>query len=125
MGHASSVPGTRGEMELLLDAPGVRGWGYLPPKIDNKEGGGPTLKKPFLAKVLCPLCVRAGGLRIFVEYISNTVPISSNGELRLSVCEVPVLSCSLPGCELVLVGRKEGNEAVFPDPHVQAVKPGA
>lgn len=77
------------------------------------------MKEPFLSRVLCPKCVRFGGLRIFVEYITNTVPVSSEGELRLHICEVPVMSCSLPGCKLVLVGRKEGNEAVFPDPHVE------
>lgn len=76
------------------------------------------MKAPFLAHVLCPLCVRQGGLRIFIEYISNTVPVATDGTLRLSVCEVPVMSCSLPGCKLILVGWKEGNEAVFPDPHV-------
>lgn len=78
------------------------------------------MKTPFLSKVLCPKCVRPGGLRIFVEYISNTVPLSVEGILRLSVCEVPVMSCSLPGCNLILVGWIEGhNMAVFPDPHVQ------
>lgn len=74
------------------------------------------MKAPFLARVLCPNCVHPGGLRIFVEYISNTVPVATEGELRLKVCEVPVMSCSL--CNMILVGRIEGNDAVFPDPHV-------
>lgn len=78
------------------------------------------MNKPFLSRVLCPRCVHPGGLRIFVEYISNTVPVSSRGELRLKVCEVPVLSCSL--CHLILVGRIEGGDAVFPDPHVTATR---
>lgn len=76
-------------------------------------------KPPYLAHVLCPNCVRPRGLRIFLEYITNTVPVATQGELRLKVCQVPVMSCSLPGCNMILVGRIEGNEAVFPDPHVQ------
>lgn len=78
------------------------------------------MRAPLLSLVLCPQCVRPGGLRIFLEYISSTVPLVYEGELRLKVCEVPVMSCSLPGCGLILVGRIEGNDAVFPDPHVGA-----
>lgn len=77
------------------------------------------MKPPLLLRVLCPQCTRPGGLRIFVEYISNTVPLVSEGELRLNVCRVPVMSCSLEGCGLILVGRIDGDHAVFPDPHVQ------
>ena len=75
------------------------------------------MKPPFLARVLCPRCVRAGGLVIALEYITNTVPVSVDGELRLAVCQVPVMSCSLPDCKMRLVGRIEGRDAVFPDPH--------
>lgn len=77
------------------------------------------MKPPMLSRVLCPQCTRPGGLRIFVEYISNTVPLVQEGELWVRAREVPVLSCSLPGCGLILVGRIDGDHAVFPDPHVQ------
>lgn len=54
-----------------------------------------------LQEVLCPLCVRQGGLKMFMEF------------------KVPVLSCCLPGCKLILVGEIQGGDAVFPDPHVK------
>lgn len=76
------------------------------------------MKTPFLARVLCPKCTRAGGLVICQEYTTNTIPWVIEGEVWLKVCQVPVMSCFLPGCGMRLVGRIEGNDAVFPDPHV-------
>lgn len=83
------------------------------------------MNPPALTRVLCPKCVQPGGLRIFTEYISSMVSLSNTipsraGQLRLQVCQVPVLSCSLRDCGLILVGRMDGGIAVFPDPHVQA-----
>lgn len=67
-----------------------------------------------LRKVLCPLCVRPGGLKMFVEELSTIGPDGA-----LSVRLVPVLSCSKLRCKLILVGEVQGDMAVFPDPHVQ------
>lgn len=71
----------------------------------------------YLRKVLCPLCVRPGGLKMFVEELSTVGPDGA-----LSVRLVPVLSCSLPGCRLILMGEIQGGDAVFPDPHVEPVR---
>lgn len=71
---------------------------------------------PDLQEVLCPRCVRQGGLKIFMEFKST----GGFGFGGLSVRQVPVLSCSLPGCGLILVGEIQGDHAVFPDPHVEA-----
>lgn len=70
-----------------------------------------------LRKVLCPLCVRSGGLKMFTEELSTIGP---TGEL--SVRLVPILSCSKPRCLLILVGEVRGDTAVFPDPHVKPVR---
>lgn len=77
-----------------------------------------------LEQVLCFKCVRPGGMKVFVEYVSTTVPVVhvDQGKVRVKVTRTPVLSCSLPGCEMLLVGYMDGDEAVFPDPHVTGIR---
>lgn len=70
---------------------------------------------PELEKVLCPKCTHPGGLKMFMEFHST----GAFGFGGLEVRQVPVLSCSLPGCNLILVGEIQDGDAVFPDPHVQ------
>lgn len=70
---------------------------------------------PDLEEVLCPKCTFSGGLKIYTEYQST----GQFGFGGMEVREVLVLSCSLPGCNLILVGERQGDMAVFPDPHVQ------
>ena len=77
---------------------------------------------PDLREVLCPLCVRPGGLKIHLEFLSKPLGTFSlaGAQMKLSVREVPVLSCGQPGCNLILVGEIQDGHAVFPDPHVEA-----
>lgn len=79
-----------------------------------------------LSKVLCPKCTYPGGLSLHLELVATPIGTFSlaGAVMKFSANEVPVLSCSLSDCHLVLVGRIEDGYAVFPDPHVQAVKPG-
>lgn len=76
---------------------------------------------PNLQEVLCPQCTHPGGLKIHLEFASESIGDFSlaGAQMKLSVREVPVLSCSLLGCNLILVGEIQGDMAVFPDPHVQ------
>lgn len=70
---------------------------------------------PDLEEVLCPKCTFPGGLCIYTEF-QSTGPCTLGG---LVMREVLILSCGLPGCNLILVGERQGDMAVFPDPHVQ------
>ena len=76
---------------------------------------------PELEKVLCPKCTHPGGLAIHLEFHSKPIGTFSlaGAQMKLSVRQVPVLSCSLPGCNLILVGEIQEGDAVFPDPHVE------
>ncbi len=75
-----------------------------------------------LEEVLCPKCTHPGGLKVFMECVSRSpgeyLPVGPQG--KIYVRWVPILSCALAGCNLVLVGQIQGDEAVFPDPHVEA-----
>lgn len=75
-----------------------------------------------LPDVLCPKCTYPGGLAIFLEFVSKPIGSFSlaGAQMKLSVRQVPVLSCSLPGCKFMTTGYIQGGDAVFPDPHVQA-----
>lgn len=68
--------------------------------------------------VLCPNCVKQGGLRMYMRL--EAYPLESLVELLFSARIVPVLACRL--CEWSVNGWLEGNQAVFPDPHVPAPK---
>lgn len=71
---------------------------------DSDEG-----KVGNLPDLLCPLCTRQGGLSLDLE----AVPPPG--------LWIPVLSCSMPKCRLILVGTIDPGtgDAVFPDPHVE------
>lgn len=73
-----------------------------------------------LDSVLCPKCVRPGGLRIRLEVIVDRGgPFHRRTVKRQVLAHIaPVMSCLLPGCRMRLVGRVEGEHVVFPDPHV-------
>lgn len=76
-----------------------------------------------LPDVPCPKCVHKGGLAIYVEYVSSVTGDYRNGgsTMKLSVRTVPVMSCSRFRCKMILVGYIDNGDAVFPDPHVQAL----
>jgi hypothetical protein len=42
----------------------------------------------------------------------------AGAQMKVSAVQVPVLACSR--CDNFVPGRIEGDQAVFPDPHVQA-----
>jgi hypothetical protein len=68
--------------------------------------------------VLCPNCVKQGGLKIHMKL--QAYPLSPFRDLRFSAKLVPVLACGL--CRWTVDGWLDGTEAVFPDPHVPAPK---
>jgi hypothetical protein len=75
--------------------------------------------RPSLETVLCPWCVKPGGLSLAIQfYVEPVGSFSLAGVgMKLSMREVPKLACSL--CQRSMIGRLEGSEAVFPDPHVE------
>jgi hypothetical protein len=74
----------------------------------------------FMPTVFCPWCVQQGGLRIRLEF--HAYPLSTirlaGGQIKFAAMLTPVLACG--ACEREVRGRLDGNEAVFPDPHVRA-----
>lgn len=74
-----------------------------------------------LSQVLCPKCTHPGGLKVFMECVSvppgDPIPVGPQGKMYIRW--IPVLSCALAGCDLILVGEIQGDLAVFPDPHVE------
>lgn len=73
-----------------------------------------------LPEILCPWCVRQGGLVIQVNMVAKPLLTFSlaGAQMKLSAIEVPRLMCRL--CERYVDGRIDGTEAVFPDPHFGA-----
>ena len=68
--------------------------------------------------VLCPKCVKPGGLRIKQTF--RVKPMgdwpSSGGQMTLAMREVLILECLL--CRWFSLGQRSQNFAVFNDPHV-------
>ena len=75
-----------------------------------------------LPEVLCPNCTRSGGLAIFQRLESKPMGSFSLAgmAMKVSVLEVLVLDCDI--CDWFVLGHRDGEDAVFPDPHASGVR---